>query len=368
MIREGFDAAVRHEVDNPSGRSGTRWIGGELELAGRRAWRWRSRAASARRHHLSRRASRRRPLRRRPPASSTALPSATPSPTQITGLPFAGTLAYKRNVVEGPHLLFTMPASGGDGMQLVEGDAEQARWSADGARLSVVGESPQGLIFVGFVDRDGSNFERLDSPDPTLQLGCGAWSRDEATFACDGWDEQKKGRDGLYTVAADGSGLTRVTTAPEGAHDAPCDFSPDGKQIAFVRTNPADEDRNELMIVNRDGTGERKLIDDAVMLRCRWSPDGVDVPGGGERRHPRSGHDRVPPDRHAAASPSALWCQILLSRLVGRRQARRVFHGAPRSAVRHLGRKRRRKRRHPGDEHARHRRRGRIVGPVRRQR
>ena len=207
------------------------------------------------------------------PASSTALPSATPSPTQITGLSFAGTFAYKRNVVEGPHLLFTMPASGGDGMQLVEGDAEQARWSADGARLSVVGESPQGLIFVGFVDRDGSNFERLDSPDPTLQLGCGAWSRDEATFACDGWDEQKKGRDGLYTVAADGSGLTRVTTAPEGAHDAPCDFSPDGKQIAFVRTNPADEDRNELMIVNRDGTGERKLIDDAVMLRCRWSPD-----------------------------------------------------------------------------------------------
>jgi Tol biopolymer transport system component len=167
-----------------------------------------------------------------------------------------------------------MPASGGDGTQLVEGEAEQARWSADGSRLSVVVQSPAGNVFVGFVDRDGSNLERLDSPDPTLQLGCGAWSRDEALFACEGWDEETPGRVGLYAVGADGSGLARVTTAPQGRQDAPCDFSPDGTRIAFVRINLADEDRNELMIVNRNGSAEHKLIDDGVMLGCRWSPDG----------------------------------------------------------------------------------------------
>ena len=144
------------------------------------------------------------------PASSTAIPSATPSPTPITGLPFTGTLAFKRNVVDGPHLLYTMPASGGDGVQLLDGDdAEQARWSIDGTRLSVVGESPQGLIFVGFVDRDGTNIVRFDSPDPTLNLGCGGWSRDESTFVCEGWDEQKPGRAGLYAVAANGTNLAR---------------------------------------------------------------------------------------------------------------------------------------------------------------
>ncbi len=131
-------------------------------------------------------------------------PTVAPSPTQITGLPFTGTLAFKRDVVDGPHLLFTMPASGGDGVQLLDGDdAEQARWSADGSRLSVVVESPQGLIFVGFVDRDGTNVVRFDSPDPTLNLGCGGWSRDESTFVCEGWDEQKPDRAGCTRAVSE---------------------------------------------------------------------------------------------------------------------------------------------------------------------
>ena len=217
-----------------------------------------------------------------PTASATATvgpPSAAPSPTQITVLPFGGTLVFKRNPVDGPHLLYTMPAAGGDATQLLgDGDAEQARWSADGTRLSVVVVDPTGSrIFLGFVDRDGSNLTRLWSRDATLNLGCGAWSRDEATFACEGWDEEKPRRNGLYTVAADGSGLARVTNPPGGGQDAPCDFSPDGQRIAFVRINLADENKSELMIIDRDGSGEHRLIDDAVMLRCRWSPDGSTI-------------------------------------------------------------------------------------------
>ena len=37
-------------------------------------------------------------------------PALSPGPSRTSGI-----------VVDGPHLLFTMPASGGDGMQLVEG-------------------------------------------------------------------------------------------------------------------------------------------------------------------------------------------------------------------------------------------------------
>jgi hypothetical protein len=220
-------------------------------------------------------------------ASSTPLPSATPSPTPIASLPFVGTIAYNRNLVDGTHgdsRLFTMPASGGDGLQLLDTEGEQARWSIDGTRLSVVGESPQGLIFVGFVNRDGTNVVRFDSPDPTLNLGCGGWSRDESTFVCEGWDEQTPGRAGLYTVAANGTHLARLTTAPEGRRDAPCDFSPDDARIAFVRINIAADNHNELRTVNRSGAFDHRLNDEVVGIRCRWSPDGstllVEADGG----------------------------------------------------------------------------------------
>jgi hypothetical protein len=207
-------------------------------------------------------------------APSLAFPSPIASPTPITGLPFLGTIAYNRNLVDGnldTYRIFTMPASGGEGTQLLDTEGEQARWSADGTRLSVLGEGPQGLIFVGFVDRDGTDYIRLDSPDPTLNLGCGAWSPDAAMFVCEAWDDHTPGRAGLYTVAADGTGLTRVTTAPAGRQDAPCDFSPDGTRIAFVRLNAANDNGNELMVVDRDGTGEHKLIDELVKGGCRWS-------------------------------------------------------------------------------------------------
>jgi hypothetical protein len=214
-------------------------------------------------------------------ASSPKLPSATPSTTKITGPPFAGTLVFDRNVddgnLQGDYRLFTMAASGGAEMQLLDHEGEQARWSRDGTRLSVVGPTPEGLIFVGFVDRDGTNLVWLDSPDATLNLGCGASSMDETTFACEGWDEQNSSRDGLYFVGADGTGLRRITTPPPGRHDAPCDFSPDGKRIAFLRINLADEDVNELMMVNADGSGEHRLIDETVRLGCRWSPDGSTI-------------------------------------------------------------------------------------------
>src|SRR5829696_2185838 len=78
-----------------------------------------------------------------------ALPTAATTPTQTAGL--AGTIAYGRNHVDGdfqgPYRLFTMPASGSAGTQLLDVEAEQARWSADGTRLSVVVETITGRIF-----------------------------------------------------------------------------------------------------------------------------------------------------------------------------------------------------------------------------
>ena len=142
----------------------------------------------------------------------------------------------------------------------------------DGA-TSVVVQSPQGSFCRP--EPDGSGYMRLASPDPTLKLGCFAWSPDASRLACEGWDDSDAARNGIYTVrASDGGGLTRVTTSTGGDHDVIGDYSPDGRQIVFLRDNLVDEQHNTLMVVNVDGSDPRVLTDRKVGLASRWSPDG----------------------------------------------------------------------------------------------
>jgi Tol biopolymer transport system component len=111
----------------------------------------------------------------RPSVSATTAVDLSPtvSPAAVPG----GRLAYGRFSPAGTHV-FTANTDGTDERELLSSVAEGPRFSPDGRRLVVVVESPQGLIFFGFVNPDGSNFMRLDSPDPTLNLGCGSWSPD----------------------------------------------------------------------------------------------------------------------------------------------------------------------------------------------
>jgi WD40-like Beta Propeller Repeat len=200
-------------------------------------------------------------------------PSPTAAPAPIPG----GRLAYGRFSPDGTHA-FTANTSGTDEQALLPSIAEGPRFSPDGRRLSVVVQSPQRLIFFGLVNPDGSGFVRFDSPDPTLNLGCFAWSPDASRLACEGWDDSSAARNGIYTVrASDGGGPTRVTTSLGGDHDVPWDYSPDGRQIIFLRDNLVDEEHNTLMVVNVDGSHEQVLTDRKVGLASRWSPDGKTI-------------------------------------------------------------------------------------------
>jgi Tol biopolymer transport system component len=120
-----------------------------------------------------------------------------------------------------------------------------------------------------------SDFVRFNSPDPTLQLGCNGWSPDGSRLTCEGWDDSDPTRTGIYTVrSADGGDLTRVTISHDGGHDVPGDYSPNGRQIVFIRVNPADEEHGTLMVVDVDGKDEHALTDQKVGLASSWSPDG----------------------------------------------------------------------------------------------
>lgn len=151
------------------------------------------------------------------------------------------------------------------------------RWSPDGRHISVVANDADDHLFVGLVDPDGSNYVQFDNPDPTLELGCFAWSPDGLRLACEAFDGTDVSRNGIYTVSSsDGGDLVRLTTAPDGVHDIPTDYSPDGQQIVFTRQRLADESDTTLMIMNVDGSGVRALSD-RRLGPGRWSPDGKTI-------------------------------------------------------------------------------------------
>ena len=211
----------------------------------------------------------------RPSASRTSaatVPSASPAP-----LP-AGRLAYGRFSPDGTHV-FTSNPDGTDERALLPSVAEGPRFAPDRRQLAVVVESPQRLVFFGLVKPDGSDFVRLDSPDPTLNLGCVTWSPDGSRLACEAWDDTDVSRQGIYSVrASDGRDLRRVTASPAGTRDVnPQSYSPDGRQLVFLRATLPDEEHLTLMVVDVDGSDARPLTEQRVGLGCDWSPDGKTI-------------------------------------------------------------------------------------------
>jgi Tol biopolymer transport system component len=94
-------------------------------------------------------------------------------------------------------------------------------------------------------------------------------------LACEGWDDSDASRTGIYTVrATDGRDLQRLTRA----RDVPCDYSPDGTQLAFVRTG-ANPQLGKLMVMDPEEGDADLLLDDVALsgIACDWSPDGRSI-------------------------------------------------------------------------------------------
>lgn len=149
-------------------------------------------------------------------------------------------------------------------------------WSPDGTRLAI-SSFREGSWEIFVMDMVCLN-EPESCPDSLIQLtadGNGnlspVWSPDGSRFV---FNSKTNGNWDVYTMAADGSDIRQVTTAPE--NDLAPAWSPDGTQIAF-ETN---RDGNvEIYVVDADGGVARNItnLPSADDHGPTWSPDGQQI-------------------------------------------------------------------------------------------
>lgn len=151
---------------------------------------------------------------------------------------------------------------------------QRPAWSPDGKRL--VFARHRGMsVFLYVISADGSEERRLTDRD-TPEYDA-SWSPDGTRLAFS--LVKVSGTQGdvdVYTIAADGSGLTPLAvTEGKLSHEESPAWSPDGKQVAFTSTR---EGNQELYVADPDGSNVRRLTSDpALDAHPAWSPDALRI-------------------------------------------------------------------------------------------
>ena len=138
------------------------------------------------------------------------------APAAQATAPTNGQIVFGREDTQDGGHIFTANPDGTHEHQLLADPADCPNWSPDGTKISVcVIPDAQGLLRSATLNPDGSGFNLLDTPDPSLNIFCWAWSPDGSRLACEGGTDPFSDRDGIYTIrSSDGGGLVRLTNSP----------------------------------------------------------------------------------------------------------------------------------------------------------
>jgi Tol biopolymer transport system component len=170
-----------------------------------------------------------------------------------------------------------------------ERDGGSFSWSPDGSRIAFhlfYTNLPDGQQFRNAVaNADGTGL--IELTDWGNGLGAPDWSPDGSSivFAATPF---YGGRDGIWVINADGTGLRQITTGglPEDVEDHIWDrhprWSPDGTRIVFNHIiNPpgGGPTEYEVHVVNADGTEAEKIAGGGTdrLSGPRWTPDGTRI-------------------------------------------------------------------------------------------
>jgi Tol biopolymer transport system component len=129
-----------------------------------------------------------------------------------------------------------------------------------------------GRAQVFTMNSDGSRQRRVTK---LFSAKRGDWSPDGRRLVIDGRDRETDFDFDIFVVGANGTGLRKVTRGPE--RDTQATWSPDGRSIAFTRTE-SEGGAQSLWIVGADGTGAQRVADGGP---AAWSPDGRRLAVGG---------------------------------------------------------------------------------------
>jgi hypothetical protein len=171
-------------------------------------------------------------------------------------------------------------------------------WSPDGSKLVMNPQRPGkvgGVVwpFRPVIVAPGQPGFTFVVPDD-LPGFCSAWSPDGTTLLCVLGDDDPK-TEGIYSIRADGTGLTRLTYTSRvkgvcsgGDGNAGLDYAPDGNRFVFARSlcgtgpDPWSDESTALYVENIDGTGLRRVTGYGQVRshhgnQVRWSPDGREI-------------------------------------------------------------------------------------------
>jgi Tol biopolymer transport system component len=174
-------------------------------------------------------------------------------------------------------VFYTVNPDGTHEHQVLPLPLECPNWSPDGTRIASCG-GPDGSASA-IINPDTGGFRELFSPDPALLLACFVWSPDAKRLACEHFEEPVDPTvHGIYSIrSSDGGGLMRITSS-QGGHDAPGDYSPDGKRLVFARADQ-NGDPVALFVVKVGGRGVRQITPTGTVSSSfgDWSPQGNEI-------------------------------------------------------------------------------------------
>ena len=178
--------------------------------------------------------------------------------------------------------LMTMDFDTGEVKTLLAGNVQSAAWSPDGSRIALVRDQKLDVFdpVTGAVTPVAPDLNAAPYPNVYGPAGSLAWSPDSSRIAFTALASENPGTGSIYTVNADGSGLSGPLSGSQGMGFL--SFSPDGKYLAATTSESAkviDPQTGEEKISYGDRVGRAPIWVDSQTLLVSDDSSGIEAVG-----------------------------------------------------------------------------------------